>query len=68
MFYLKIYSTVYIGQFSHFAMKFKKKKIFLTENLNNYAPNFEKVDGAYLLLERALVGAWVRGSHFLYLL
>ena len=25
---LKIYSTVYIGQFSQFAMKIKKKKIF----------------------------------------
>ena len=34
-----------------------------------YAPNFEKVDGAYCFWSvRALVGAWVRGSHFLYLL
>ena len=33
IFYLKIYGTVYIGQFSQFAMKFREKKI-LTENLN----------------------------------
>ena len=30
-----------------------------------YAPNFEKVDGAYCFWS---VRAWVRASHFLYLL
>ena len=32
---------------------------------HNYTPNFEKVDGAYCFWS---VRAWVRGSHFLYLL
>ena len=40
---------------------------------SSYAPNFEKVDGAYCFWSvHAWVGAcvrgWVRGSHFLYLL
>ena len=35
----------------------------------NYAPNFEKVDGAYCFWSvRGWVRAWVGGSHFLYLL
>ena len=36
---------------------------------SNYAPNFEKVDGAYCFWSvRAWVGACVGASHFLYLL
>ena len=39
------------------------------ESVFGYAPNFEKVDGAYCFWSvRAWVGAWVGASHFLYLL
>ena len=53
---------------------FSDDSLFLKKNLGGghkfsefacYAPNFEKVDGAYCFWS---VGACVRGSHFLYLL